>query len=34
MKDYMKALAAHQKGDVVKVKVKRGDTVKTLEATF
>jgi len=34
MKDYMKALAAHQKGDTVKVKVKRGESVKTLEATF
>jgi Zn-dependent M28 family amino/carboxypeptidase len=34
MKDYMKALAAHQKGDTVKVKVKRGEMVKTLDATF
>lgn len=34
MKDYMKALAAHKKGDNVKVKVKRGDAVKTLDATF
>ena len=34
MKDYMKALAAHKKGDNVKVKVKRGETVKTLDATF
>jgi Peptidase family M28/PDZ domain len=34
MKDYMKALAAHKKGDTVKLKVKRGETEKTLEATF
>jgi hypothetical protein len=34
MKDYMKALAAHKKGDTVKVKVKRGGAEKVLEATF
>lgn len=34
MKDYMKALAAHQKGDNVKVKVKRGEMEKILDATF
>jgi hypothetical protein len=32
--DYMKALAAHKKGDTVKLKVKRGDAMKELEATF
>lgn len=34
MKDYMKALAAHKKGDNVKVKVKRGEMEKILDATF
>lgn len=34
MKAYMKALAASKKGDTVKVKVKRGSEMKTLDATF
>lgn len=34
IRDYMKALAAYKKGDTVPVKVKRGDEVKTLNATF
>ena len=34
MRDYMKALAAHKKGDTIKVKVKRGEGTEMLEATF
>ena len=34
MQDYMKALAAHKKGDKVKVTVKRGDVSKEMEAEF
>lgn len=34
MQAYMKALAAHKKGDTVKVKVQRGADTKVLEVTF
>lgn len=34
MQAYMKALAAHKKGDTVKVKVKRGAESKVMEVTF
>lgn len=34
IQDYMKALAAHKKGDVVPLKVKRGAETKQLEAQF
>jgi S1-C subfamily serine protease len=34
MQVYMKALAAHKKGDKTKVKVKRGEETKTLDLQF
>lgn len=34
IKDYMKGLASYKKGDTTKVKVKRGNDVKSMDATF
>ena len=34
MKDYMKALGNFKKGQTIKVSVKRGEEIKTMDLTF